>query len=71
MRTIAVLMLIAAASPVAAESCVFGTNRPGSDVNPAKRIDPNARTMRCDQVTVTVQSRDGQHTEKRWLFTVK
>ena len=42
MRTIATLLLIAISAPAAAEECRIGTNRPGIDANPARRIDASA-----------------------------
>jgi hypothetical protein len=63
---------IGAVGGVMAEPCVWGTNRPGIDTNPAVRADPNAPRMRCDMtVTEHTDPRDGhKFKETVWNFSV-
>ncbi|WP_144030708.1 hypothetical protein [Bradyrhizobium japonicum] len=56
---------ILAAAPVAADPCVWGTNRPGSDVNPAKRIDEKAPQMLWEHKTIERVGADGQVRTRR------
>lgn len=69
---LATVFLVSAICAASADPCVFGTNRPGSDVNPAQRIDPNAPQMRCTQ-TVTerrVDTRGTTQQVKTWNFAI-
>ncbi len=72
MRTaiLATALLAALTASAAADPCVWGTNRPGSDVNPARRV-AGAQQARCDMVTTQRTDAQGTvHTTRTWKFSL-
>lgn len=69
--TITLLILAALTASASAEQCAWGTNRPGSDVNPAQRINATDAQARCNMVvTQRTDSQGTVHTTKTWSFSV-
>lgn len=71
MRTqmlLAISMTLFACGSVAAEPCVFGTNRPAIDTM-KRNITPGGTVIVCEMKTVTMRTPSGNQREvKIWTF---
>lgn len=68
---LAAVLAMTLAAPACAEPCQWGTNRPGSDVNPARRIDESAPQMRCSMtVTERTDAQGNVRQTRTWNFAV-